>query len=444
MRRSFRPSFISLLLLLCLALTGCGIAQEEVTQDQSLIDSQIYQRETVYIGAALPGDTSAAFGVQSAWETAADLIDLAYDLEWDFVRNEGIGTYGNAPVELVLSPSFRTPADAARAGEALADMGVSALVGAYDESFTAAIANRIEEAEQVMVAGSPSDPLLTDGETYSFGSGFFRIAPTPEMEMDLFFDQLKELNQTQTALINTIAVAYEDNAAGRQLLAAINEKARQNGMEVVARIAYTPGLATVAPEVQKMIANAPDVIIQASNDADLQMFLSAYAASRYQPELLFCYGDAFQSTAVKRLTLELELDYVAGILYTPLLRSNALVTQESAGVTTTADGTVETAETVTPVEYNEIFAEVNQLFRMRTGRDMTNDELMEFASVMVIAQAIGINATADKAAMEATLHGTPLDAPYLESGTIIFDENGQNTVNPGFMVIIRDGLYAKM
>ena len=446
-RRFLSCFFLCLLVLASLALSAC-ITDTEIQQDQALIDMQVYQPETVYLGTLQP----AGSALTQAWETAITLINEAYDSDWAFIESQGIAAYGNAQVELVHGETFSNPADAASAAEELVNLGVTAVVGAYEDNFTAAAANRMAESGVPLFCGSATSGLLTDGTTYDFGDSFFRIAPTPSMEMDMLFNQIKTLNQTQDAQIAKIAVVYEDTSYGKEMLAAVDAAAKTHNLEVVARIAYTQGLSSVAAEVQKTIANEPDVIIQASDGADLQLFLQAYAATRYEPNLLYCCGESFESPGVSSLTQMLELDYVCGMLITPLLERNTPATSEENSVTVTQNSngesglevTIQEGNSQTEIIYNEIFAKLNAAFRARAGRDMNNQELLEMAAIFTICQAIAINGTTDFDALIETLHHTEIEAPYLESGVITFDENGQNTTNPGYMAKLVNGQYQKM
>jgi len=427
-------AFLFIIALLALAVCGGCSREQEVSQDQELIDAQVYMPETVYIGAVLPftGSMSQqAERIRAAWEVAADIVNNKHDLDWDLAQSSGIAAYGNARVELVWGDSEDSVLTATRAAEGLIDQGVVALIGAYHTDHSAAAAQRAHVHKLPMICGSAKTAKLTDGATYDFAEHFNRLAPTDVQESEQFFAYLKYLNQTQNAGIATIAIAYMNNTYGLHALDTFNTYAAQYGFEVVARIVYEPDTANVAVEVQKMINNEPDAIFQVSSLQDLILFAKAYGAAEYQPRVALCYSGGFQNEEFARVVGAAGLDYFAGTMICPLLNNGVVEEAEEGTLVKEDDRTA------------EIFSYINGLYKQKTGQNMDSVALLEFASVIVAAQAAAVAGSTEGALLSQALKDTVFDAPYLYGGTIDFDQRGQNTVFPGYIVRIIGGQYTK-
>ena len=432
-KRLTRYLCIGLLALLVFTLAAGCSRQSPVSQDQALIDAQVYVPETVYIGGVLPlsgAMAEQAENTRAAWEVAGDIINNQHDLDWDLAQSSGIAAYGHARLALVYGDSAESVLSAARAAEDLIDQGVVALAGAYHTDHTAAAAQRAHIHKLPMVCGSAKTAKLTDGTSYDFAKDFNRLAPTDVQESQQFFAYLKHLNQTQNAGISKIAIAYMNNTYGQHVLGTFNPYAEQYGFQVVAREVYEPDTENVAVEVEKMISNSPDAIFQASSLQDLILFAKAYGDSEYQPQAALCYSGGFQSGEFARAVGADGLDYFAGTMIVPLPNSG----QAAGG----GQALVKEAD-----QTGEIFRYINSLYKKKTGKDMDSTALLEFSSIIVLAQAVAAAGSTDGVLLSQILKDTVFDAPYLYGNSVDFDDLGQNTVFPGYMVRIVGGQYEK-
>ncbi|NLF79991.1 MAG: ABC transporter substrate-binding protein [Clostridia bacterium] len=416
------PPLLALLLIMLLS-GGCDPAARYV-QDPEVIASQSYRPETVYLGVVLP--LSGAYAEQAAqmraaMETAIDIVNHSHDLDWPLARNAGLAGYGNAQVELVFGDCESDRRLVAAAADDLLSLGVSGLIGAYDSDYTAIAARRAAVAGKPMLAGSAKSYELTDGESYDFGVWFNRVAPIDDGESALFFDYIKHLNLTQAAGINKLAIAYLDNDYGRHVLETFDAYAAEYGLEVVARIIYQPGIENVALEASRMIANQPDALFQVSSLPDLSQFASAYAAAQYNPKIAFCYSGGFQQGDFAALTRGLGLDWFAGLMMRPAAKEGANTPQDFGG--------------------QQIYDYINSLYRARTGQNMNASALLEFTSVIVMAEAVNNAGTTQSEILAQTLRQQVFAAPYLPGGSVDFDDQGQNVLLPGYLALIVDGEY---
>ena len=88
-----------------------------------------------------------------------------------------------------------------------------------------------------------------------------------------------------------------------------------------------------------------------------------------------------------------------------------------------------------------IFEYVNKLYRAKTGLDIDGPALEEFASIILLAQAIERSRSTEPAAITAEIRKGRFDAPYLTIGHIEFNENGQNIAMASFITQLINGKY---
>ena len=439
--KKYSFAIAALCIILMLLLGACGPKEQEILQNLDSISAQVEMIETVYLGAVFPltgTDSARAPKIQAALELAVDIINNQHDIPWDLARAEGLLNYGNAHVEVIFSDCQSNVLTASYAAEELLDMGVVGLLGAYSIDYTPPVASRAYVHHIPMVCGSARSPRLTDGETYGFAQFFNRISPTSEQESQLFFEMIHHVNQTQNAGIEKLALVYPDSAYGQQVLESFDENAAAGNYQVVARIAYPAGQENLAVEVSRAIANEPDVIFQAvGNEEELLRFAQTYVASLYEPSFLLTYGSHYFQPSLLRELEEQDVDYFAGIrFFDPM---SVYVPEDSGIIGITPEE--EPQDTEDKLD-NEILEYINNLYFAKTGENMDNDALMEFASVIVFAQAVNAIGTTEPEALAAALKELTFDAPYLYGRSIDFDENGQNILPPGYIARIVDGKFA--
>ena len=304
----------------------------------------------------------------------------------------------------------------------LADLGVVSLIGAYRSQPTAEAAAVAAEAGLPLITGTASLDSITDGESYDFGLWFNRIAPTVDMHSELFFSYIKHLNQTQEAGITSVALAYKDDYYGQEVLRSFNEQAEAYGLQVVARIAYKDENDDLATAALRMMYNRPQAVFHYGGEADLTAFAELYGRARFAPQAAFCYGSQFQDAAFRAKAAEVKADYWYGLSALPAtLRGSGEETDEAPASDIVSGDSV-------------LFDYINDLYRRKTGEDMDNDALYDFAAVTVLAQAAGIAGSTDPELLAAALRDNEFAAPYLASGRISFSETGQNRLSTGNLV----------
>ena len=411
-----------------LSLAACSEKEESADNPDGMSVGHVTQTETIYLGVLLPlsGNMSVeAAKAKAAMETAVDIINDSHDIDWDIAQNAGLAKYGNAKLELRFADCGNTTVSCLAAVGELIDLGVTAIIGAYDPYMTASAAIVCKNKGVPMICGSAKSNRLSDG-SYALGDGFVHIAMSIDQETQLFLEYINQINIKNDLGIKKTAIAYADNSSGNdteQLLEAALQKA---GLENVALIAYDPLDNDMMEEASKMVSNQPDVLFQASAGNDLAAFVPAYVQSKYVPQAIMCYSQGFWSKEFLSQVGKAGVDYYLGCMVRPdLLYSKAEGGSEDSKSRATM-----------------LFAYINSLYKTKANTDMDSNSLLEFASVMVAVQAVAEAGTTDKQAIITALHEKTFEAPYLYSGAIAFDENGQNSIMPAYISRITSGRYA--
>ncbi|HOM42657.1 MAG: ABC transporter substrate-binding protein [Clostridia bacterium] len=372
--------------------------------------------ETVKIGAILPltgGAAATGVKLQAAMEVAQEIINGEHpEIAIPLAKEAGLPNLGNAKLEIVFADHQGNPEMAKSEAERLIEEGVAGLVGSYQSSATKPASQAAEQYGVPFVAGSSSSAALTErGLQY-----FVRIAPNDDMETAMFFDYLIYLNENFNGGIKKIAVAYIDNEFGvhaKDMVEKwIKEKYGALGFELVGTVPYAVDVTNVDTEVQQIKSLNADAIFHASYIADITMFVNKYKEFKITPKAVLNYCGGFQDTQFV-VNLSNDGDYFAG---------GAAFSAEKL------DGMPE-------------LAEINKLYKAKTGADLDGPALEEFSSVMVLAEAINIAGKLDGDAIMDVIKNTAFDAPYYATGKVKFNEKGQNEVPASYVVQTQDKKY---
>lgn len=413
---------LTVVFLISSLLMGCGAqqpapAENPESTETSAETEQPAAVETVKIGAILPltgGAAATGVKLRAAMEVAQEIINGEYaDLEKvPLAKEVGLPNLGNAKLEIVFADHQGNPEMAKSEAERLIEQGVVGLVGAYQSSATKPASQAAEQYGIPFVAGSSSSAALTErGLNY-----FVRVAPNDDIETALFFDYLIYLNEKYNAGIKTVAVAYIDNEFGvhaKEMVEKwIKEKYGALGFELVGVVPYAVDVTNVDTEVQQIKSLNADAIFHASYIADITMFVNKYKEFKVNPKAVLNYCGGFQDTQFV-VNLGNDGDYFAG------------------GAAFSADKLGDMPE----------LAAINKMYKAKTGADLDGPALEEFASVMVLAEAINIAGKLDGDAIMDVVKKTEFKAPYFATGAIKFDNKGQNEILASYMVQTQNKEY---
>lgn len=372
--------------------------------------------DSVQIGAVLPltgSNATTGKNLQAAMNVALDIINNKHELDWDIAKNEGIQALGGAKMEILWGDCQSDATIAATEAANLLEKGISGICGAYSSGYSASVAAQALEYGVPMVCGSSSSASLTDGKTYDFASVFNRIAANDEMETIEFYEYLKYLNSNYDANIKTVAIAYINNAYGIHANEMFQKYAVENGFEIVAQVSYESTITAADTEAAQIINANPDVVFHASYIGDLTMFAQAYNSYNFEPTLIICYCGGFQDASFSGVAQSIGANFYAGGQACSAVLSDKL----------------------------DVFNYVNELYKAQTGYNIDGPALEEFASVILMAQAMEKSKSSAPAEINKVLKGNSYDAPYLTIGSINFDDKGQNTQMASFITQLIDGKY---
>jgi|LGOV01.1.fsa_nt_gb branched-chain amino acid transport system substrate-binding protein len=421
MKRKKWLSLLSLMMVIALMITGCTTAEpvaseEPVVEEVEVVEEEIAV-ETVKIGAIFPltgGAAATGVKLKYAVETAQEIINGEYpEIAFPMAGNAGLENLDNAAIEFIFGDHQANPEIAKSETERLIqNEGVVGLVGCYHSSSTKPASATSERYMIPFVAGSSSSSALTErGLNY-----FVRIAPHDGMETEFFFEYLKNLNENYGADVKTIATVYIDNEYGVHANMMVDkwleEVYGEEGFERILDVKYPSDASNVDTEVLKIKEAAPDIILHASYINDMTMFANAYQLYEVQPKVVISYCGGFQDQQFL-INLEDAANYYSG--------SNQTIPAIIAA--------------------NEALSKANEIYKAKSGVDFDGPALEDFASAMVIAEAINMAGSTDGDAIMEVLKSEEFKAPYFATGKIKFGEDGQNEFSASAMTQIIGGEY---
>lgn len=406
--------FLIGILSLTLVLAGCSSPQPATEPVTETPEAPVI--ESFKVGAILPltgGAAATGVKLQAAMEVAQEIINGEHpEIAIPLAEKAGLPNLGGAKIEIVFSDHQGNPEMAKSEAERLIDDGVVGLAGCYQSSSTKPASQAAEQYGIPFVAGSSSSAALTErGLNY-----FVRVAPNDDMETEMFFEYLIHLNEDFNAGIKTVSVAYIDNEYGvhaKDMVEKwISEKYGAMGFELVGSVGYASDVTNVDTEVQQIKALNADAVFHASYIADITMFVNKYKENSVAPKAVLNYCGGFQDTQFV-VNLGSDGDYFAG------------------GAAFSPDKLVSMPE----------LAKINELFKAKTGVDLDGPALEEFASIMVLAEAIDTAKSLDGDAIMEVIHSSEFAAPYFATNVIKFNDKGQNEVPASYVVQTQDEQY---
>jgi branched-chain amino acid transport system substrate-binding protein len=410
------------LLVLSLVFTGCVQQSPPAEPDQQETSEEPAAEETsvesVKIGAILPLTGSAAstgVKLKYAIETALEIINGEHpEMEGiPLAKEAGLPNLGGAKLEIIFADHQANPEVAKSEAERLIQNDkVLGLIGCYHSSATKPASQVAERFKIPFVAGSSSSAALTDrGLKY-----FTRIAPNDDMETEFFFEYIKFLNENYDANIKTIGVAYIDNEYGVHAAEMVDkwlaEKYEAEGFTKVVDVKYPADVSNVDTEVQKIKQANPDAIFHASYIGDMTQFVKKYKEFEVVPKTVISYCGGFQDP---QFIVNLGKD--ADVFTGPNATAPPLF------------GTM------------DLLSKANEIYKAKSGEDFDGPALEEFASALVLADAINQAGSTDTEKIMEVIKTATFEAPYFVSGKIKFNEKGQNEYSASVMVQVLDGVY---
>jgi len=333
-----------------------------------------------------------------AIELALDIINTGKykHLNLPLSKSAGLPNLGGAKVTVVFSDHQGKPdLGLSEAERLITQEKAVALLGCYHSSVTETASMVAERMKVPFFNPESSSPRLT---RRGF-KWFFRSSPHDETFSEGMFQAVQDLEKKRGSKFKTIAVMYEDTLYGKDSSRIEKELAAKAGYQVVADIAYRSRATSLTSEVQILKAANPDIL-----------FPTSYA-----------------SDAILLNKTSKDLGYNVPII----MAQNAGHTDPSfiEAVGKDADGICSRTEfSLDLVKHKPMLAEINDLFKKRSGRDFSGTSARCFVGFFVLCEAINrAGSTTPEAIREAlTKTNIPADQLITPWRGVKFDETGQN------------------
>jgi len=375
--------------------------------------SALAQQKTVRIGAIYPlSGTLASSGAESkaAIELAVDIVNNPHPELGGIplASSVGLPNLGGAKLEVVFADSQSKPevglADAQRLIE---QEKVVALTGAYQSNVTKTASRVAEQAGIPFLTGESTSTDLTE-RGYKW---FFRTTPDDNTFVENMMQFLDGVKKVPT---KRIAVVYENTDFGINTYKAVEKFAKKYNREIVADIAYAAGSVSVTVEVQKLAAAKPDVAIFVSYTSDAMLFVRTMRETKYAPPVLLANDGGFIDA---RFVQELG-PQVQGVL-TRDVWGNDLVAAKP------------------------IIKTINDMYKAKTGKDMTGTGSRAMQGVLVLADAINRARSTSPEAIRKALIATNLTEAQviMPWAGVKFDDKGQNNLGAGLILELKGAQY---
>ena len=303
----------------------------------------------------------------------------------------GIKSLGGAKVKLLTADSEGKPDLSIPAVERLDRQGAVALTGCLQSSVTL-VATQVAEKQRVpfVVSVAVADNVTERGFKYTF-----RIQPNAAQMGAQTVQYIAEISKKTGAPVKTIAYLHDDTAFGASLSEHVVNNAPKYGMEVIARVPYSPKSADVSTEVGKIRAAGADIVMSTGYFADQVRAFRTMKGRRVQAKAFVgCGNGAFSDqNFVKELGDMTE--YVMDGNYQANPRSPLSQKMDA--------------------HYQELY-----------DNKIPPSAIFAYEAIYVIADAVERAKSTDREAVREALAKTDLKEHVLPQGPIVFGPDGQN------------------
>lgn len=379
-----------------------------------LFAAPVLAQEEIRIGLIYPtSGTAAKSGTETleAIKLAYDIVNGSFDIPLPYAKTAGLPGKGGAKIRIFIEDHGGRP----ERGQAIAERlitqeKVHIIQGAFHSAVAAPASQVAEKYGIPFVTGSSEAPTLTERGFKTF----FSVTPTTEDIARDFFSFLADLSKEKGVPLKSLGVMHVNDAWGASLAKAAEGNYKQHGFEKLSMISYSPQAADLRSEVLKLKSEAPDILLQASFDADAILAMRTYQALGFMPKGILAMGASFASPDFMK-ALGKNADYA----FSHTKFNAALIEKRRAA------------------------GAVNKLYEERTGRQLWDAPAREFTAALVIADALNRAKSLKPddiilALRETDIDGADTISPYKG---VKFNEKGQNTLATGLITQIQGGTH---
>ena len=377
------------------------------------IGSMVYA-ENARVGVLMPTSGGAAKSGQETLEAvklAVDIINNKFDIDLPFARTEGLPNHGGAKIVMFTEDHGGRP----ERGRAIAERMITQdkvhiLQGAFHSSVCSPSSQVAEKMGIPYVTGTSESPALT---ARGFKT-FFSVTPTANDIARDFFSFLSEIGKEKGVPLKSVNVVHVNDVWGTGLAKAAKGIYQNYGFNSIKGIAYAPNVADLKSEVLRLKGNNPDVVLQASFDADAILSMRTYQSLRFAPKAILAMGAGFASpNFIKALGKNADYAYSHTKFHSDLIK-----TRPAAG-------------------------QVNAEYKKRANKPIWDAPARAFTGMTVVADILNrAKSFAPKdilaAARATNIKGSDTIMPYKG---VRFNEKGQNQLANGLITQIQGGSH---
>jgi branched-chain amino acid transport system substrate-binding protein len=366
------------------------------------------QQNEIRIGIMMPTSGPAARSGQETLEAAKlayDIVNGSFDIPLPYAKTQGIPSKGGAKIRLIIEDHGGRPERGAAIAERMITQDkVHILQGAFHSAVAAPASQVAEKYGIPFVTGGSESPALTERGFKTF----FSVTPTANDIARDFFTFIAEMGKEKGIPLKSLGVIHVNDNWGSSLAAASEAMYKNYGFERLSTISYSPQVADLRSEVLKLKAGNPDVLLQASFDADAILAVRSYQALAFQPKAILAMGASFATPDfIKALGKNADFAFSHTKFDSSLIQK-----RRAAGAGNTY---------------------------WRTARSFGR----EFTASMVIADALQRAKSLEpqdisQALRETNIDGADTISPYRG---VRFNEKGQNVLATGLITQIQEGQH---
>jgi len=346
-------------------------------------------------------------------ELALDIINTTKykHLNLPLAKSEGLPNLGGAKVTAVITDHQGKPdLGMSEAERLITQEKVVALVGSWQSSVTETASRVAERMQMPFLNPESSTPSLTERGF----KWFFRVSPHDVTFSEAMFECLKELEKKRNVKLKTCALMYDDSLWGKEVSVIERNLAEKAGYKVVVDIPFRRQAISLNSEVQKLKLGKPDIFLPLAYTSDAILLARTSKQLDFNPPIIMA-NDAGMIDPAYPETLG----------------------KDSDGVCTRNEFSMDLAEK------KPMIKEINDLFKKRSGRNLSGTSARCFVGVFVLCDAINRAGSTKPEAVREALKKTFFSAEQLivPWRGVKFDEKGQNSLVDAIVVQFQGGQY---
>ncbi|MBM4327664.1 MAG: branched-chain amino acid ABC transporter substrate-binding protein [Deltaproteobacteria bacterium] len=328
----------------------------------------VWAADEIKIGVLYPltgGAAAEGKELRDGAELAVEIINNAKpELSMAIAKNAGIKSLGGAKVKLIIQDHQGNPQLAADlAKKLIQDDKVVGLMGAYHSAVTKTVSAVAERFGVPMINESSTSPALTK-EGYKW---FWRTTPHDTTFTNDLYEFLDGLTKGKAKGVKAfdpkellpIVSACEKTEWGANVDLAIKEIGKARAVPVQLSLLYAAKAPDLSSEVQSLLAPKPATMLFAGYGADAILMVKTLKSMKAQPKLIWGQNAGFESPEF----LSALGDDVNGIL-------TRTVFSPRVG------------------QVKKVAAEVNGLYKAKTGRDLSGASARAFTATQTWAHIL--------------------------------------------------------